>query len=221
MTRPEILSSAPDNTRPAPPVAAAIDPTRRRGQITSFDPQAENWARCLQQITQAQDQAAFARLFQHFAPRVKAYLIRCGGSDTLAEEAMQEAMATVWHKAHMFNPAKAGASTWIFTIARNKQLDAIRKQNRPEPEDLPWGAENTGDPVAEIAVAQEQKLLRDAVDRLPAKQRDIIEKAFYGDLSHAEIASNLDLPLGTIKSRIRLGLERLRRDMTPVQRGTE
>jgi len=173
-----------------------------------------DWAECLNAISQNRDRAAFARLFRHFAPRVKSYLMKNGGSAPMAEEAMQEAMTTVWQKAHMFDSAKASAATWIFTIARNKQLDAFRKQNRPEPEDLPWNMSDSPDPAAEVAVQQEQDQLRRAIETLPAAQRTMIERAFYGELSHSEIATADALPLGTVKSRIRLALDRLRHEMT-------
>ena len=179
-----------------------------------------DWNACLKQIRDAGDQASFATLFRHFAPRIKAYLIRCGGSPGQAEEATQEAMATVWRKAHLFDPAKASATTWIFRIARNKQLDAIRKLNRPEPEDLPWGPAEAIDPADEVGLAQEEARLRAAVDALPAKQRKIVEQAFYGELSHAEISDITQLPLGTIKSRIRLALQKLRSELAADERST-
>lgn len=130
---------------------------------------------------------------------------------------MQEALAIVWHKAGQFDPSRASVATWIFTIARNKQLDALRKLNRPEPEDLPWGLSDPGDPQSAAEMAQEQKRLGDAVAKLPGRQREVIERAFYGELSHREIADITGLPLGTIKSRIRLGLERLRYELTSSQ----
>ncbi len=182
--------------------------------LTARDAKSDQWASCLARIRDAQDAKAFARLFGHFAPRVKAYLIKTGASEGLAEEATQEAMAIVWRKAAMFDPARASAATWIFTIARNKRLDAIRKLRRPEPEDLPWGAPEPEDAADAVAVADEEERLRQAVARLPERQRGVIEKAYFSDLSHREIAEATGLPLGTIKSRIRLGLERLRHEMT-------
>ncbi len=177
-----------------------------------------DWNDCLKRIRDARDQASFVLLFRHFAPRVKAYLIRCGGTPGQAEEAMQEAMTTVWRKAHLFDPSKASAATWIFRIARNKQLDAIRKMRRPEPEDLPWSATPEPDPAEEVGMAQEQERLRNAVEALPPKQREMVEKAFYGELSHSEIADLTSLPLGTIKSRLRLALQRLRHELTSDQK---
>ena len=173
----------------------------------------EDWVACLLAIRQAQCEASFARLFAHFAPRVKAFLMRSGASETMAEEVTQEVMATIWQKAHQFDPARASAATWIFTIARNRKIDVLRKQARPEPEDLPWGPEE--DPAAEdvLALQQESKQLGAAIADLPAAQKDLIEKAYFSDLSHSEIAQITGLPLGTIKSRLRLALERLRTKM--------
>ena len=167
----------------------------------------------LVRIGKQRDREAFAQLFSHFAPRVKAYLIRSGASEALAEDSMQEAMVTVWHKASLFDPSRASAATWIFTIARNKQLDAVRKLSRPEPEALPWGPSEAPDPAREVEIAQDRERLREALGNLPDRQRALIEKAYYGDLSHREIGQLTGLPLGTVKSRIRLALSRLRHDL--------
>ncbi|WP_170762901.1 sigma-70 family RNA polymerase sigma factor [Ruegeria lacuscaerulensis] len=171
------------------------------------------WVSHVRRIRDAQDQAAFAELFQHFAPRIKAFLIKSGSDATLAEECAQEVMATLWHKAHLFDPARATVATWVFTIARNKRIDVLRKQRRPEPEELGWGPEAEPDQDDVIALQQESAQLRDALTALPEAQRELIEKAYFGDLSHREIASETGLPLGTIKSRIRLALDRLRHSM--------
>lgn len=172
-----------------------------------------DWPACLARIHSDRDQTAFAALFAHFAPRVKGFLIRSGASDTLAEECVQEVMATVWHKAHLFDGSRAGVSTWIFTIARNKRIDALRKQRRPEPEDITWGPEEEPDQNDVLALQQETEKLGQALASLPEKQRVLIERAYFADLSHSEIAEETGLPLGTIKSRIRLALERLRHTM--------
>lgn len=174
----------------------------------------DHWVTCLERIRDNKDQKAFVDLFQHFAPRVKAFLMRGGTDAALADETAQEVMATVWQKAHLFDPARASAATWIFTIARNRKIDAIRKQKRPEPEDLTWGPEAEPDQDDVISLQQESAKLADAIKSLPEKQRVLIEQAYFGDLSHSEIAEQTGLPLGTIKSRIRLALERLRHSMT-------
>ena len=172
-----------------------------------------NWSEYLERISKNKDAIAFRHLFEHFAPRIKSILMKSGGSENQAEESMQEAMATVWQKASMFDSQKASASTWIFTIARNKQLDAIRKINRPEPEELPWMETEQSDARDAIIIQEEQINLALAVSKLPKKNRDLIEKAFYGDLSHSEISNLTKLPLGTVKSRIRLSLDRLRKEL--------
>jgi RNA polymerase sigma factor (sigma-70 family) len=122
-------------------------------------------------------------------------------------------MTTLWRKAALFDPTRASVATWVFTIARNKKIDALRKQRRPEPEDLPWGPQPEPDQVDILALQQEQTELAAAIRLLPDKQKELIERAYFGDLSHSEIAAETGLPLGTIKSRIRLALERLRHEM--------
>ncbi|WP_170549838.1 MULTISPECIES: sigma-70 family RNA polymerase sigma factor [Ruegeria] len=171
------------------------------------------WVSHVRRIRDAKDQAAFAELFQHFAPRIKAFLIKSGSDAALAEECAQEVMATLWHKSHLFDPTRATVATWVFTIARNKRIDVLRKQRRPEPEDLWWGPEAEPDQDDVVALQQETAQLRDAMAALPEAQRQLIEQAYFGDLSHREIASQTGLPLGTIKSRIRLALDRLRHAM--------
>ncbi len=171
------------------------------------------WVDHVRRIRDAQDQAAFAELFQHFAPRIKAFLMKSGSDAALAEECAQEVMATLWHKAHLFDPSRATVATWVFTIARNKRIDVLRKQRRPEPEELGWGPEAEPDQDDVLALQQETAQLRTAMLALPEAQKELIEKAYFGDLSHREIASQTGLPLGTIKSRIRLALDRLRHAM--------
>lgn len=177
------------------------------------DAQEDIWAGCIRRIQSAGDTEAFRHIFTHFAPRVKAFLMKSGASDALAEEVAQDVMATVWQKAHLFDPSKASAATWIFTIARNRRIDALRRARRPEPEDLPWGPEPEPDQADSMVLQQESARLAAALETLPQKQRHLVERAYYGDLSHSEIAVETGLPLGTIKSRIRLALERLRHEM--------
>jgi len=172
------------------------------------------WVDQMYAVRDQQDKAAFAELFGYFAPRVKSFLMKSGAAHDVAEECAQDVMATLWRKAHLFDPAKASVSTWIFTIARNRRIDFLRKDRRPEPEELPWGPEQEPDQADVLALAQDTEKLGVALAALPDKQRNLIEKAYFGDLSHSEIAAETGLPLGTIKSRIRLALERLRHAMT-------
>jgi RNA polymerase sigma factor (sigma-70 family) len=173
-----------------------------------------DWAGLMVRVRDRQDRAAFAALFRHFAPRVKGFLMKSGASATMAEECAQEVMATLWQKAHLFDPARASVATWVFTIARNKRIDALRKARRAEPEELDWGPEPEPDQAEVMEAQEETDRLGRALAALPEKQRALIERAFYGDLSHSEIAEETGLPLGTIKSRIRLALDKLRHHMT-------
>ena len=188
-------------------------PKRRTGKRMVASTTETDWTGHMARIRDQRDQAAFAELFRHFAPRVKAFLMKGGASEPLAEECMQEAMATVWRKVELFDPARASAATWIFTIARNRRIDVLRRERRPEPEDLPWGPEAEPDQEDVLALQQDSARLAAALGQLPQKQRELIEAAYFGDLSHSQIAAETGLPLGTIKSRIRLALERLRHAM--------
>ena len=170
-----------------------------------------DWSALMCLVRDKADRAAFSTLFRHYAPRVKAFLMKSGATPTLAEECAQDVMSTVWQKAHLFDPARASVATWVFAIARNRRIDAFRRARRPEPEALDWGPDSEPDQAEVYAVAQETRLLAEAVAQLPDKQRALIQRAFYGDLSHSEIAAETGLPLGTIKSRIRLALDQLRR----------
>ena len=163
-------------------------------------------------VRDRQDKAAFAALFQHFAPRVKGFLMKSGTEAALAEDCAQDVMAVLWHKAAQYDPARASVATWVFTIARNRRIDIARKARRPEAEALDWG-EVEPDQADVYAAGQETARLVAAMAGLPEKQRALIQRAFYGELSHSEIAAETGLPLGTIKSRIRLALDRLRQSM--------
>lgn len=190
------------------------DPVRKKKRVAQTKRhEQQTWAEHLIRIRDSQDKAAFAELFAHFGPRLKSFLMRSGTDAAIAEECAQDVMVTVWQKAHLFDPTRASAATWIFTIARNRKIDILRKQRRPEPEDLTWGPEAEPDQAEVLGLQQETEQLGTALAALPEKQRALIEQAYFGDLSHSEIAAQTGLPLGTIKSRIRLALERLRHTM--------
>lgn len=192
--------------------ATASSPVRSRVSVNVQDE--VDWSALLIAVRDRQDKVAFATMFRHFAPRIKAFLMKSGANAALAEECAQDVMATLWQKSHLFDPARASVATWVFTIARNRRIDALRKSRRPEPEDLPWGPEAEPDQSEVLELQQETDRLGAALAQLPAKQRALIERAYYGDLTHREIAAETGLPLGTIKSRIRLALDRLRHHMT-------
>jgi RNA polymerase sigma-70 factor, ECF subfamily len=166
----------------------------------------------IEAIAQRCDRAAFAALFAHFAPRIKAWMLRAGSTPTAAEELTQETMLAVWQKARLFDPARAGASTWVFTIARNLRIDALRRERHPS-DLMPDPSEEPDDPVQAdlvLALSQQEVRIRAALGVLPPEQAEVIRKAFFEDKVHSEIEQELGIPLGTVKSRLRLAMARLR-----------
>jgi RNA polymerase sigma-70 factor, ECF subfamily len=166
----------------------------------------------IEAVARYRDRAAFAELFTYFAPRLKAFGLRQGTNPAAAEELAQEAMLAVWRKADTFDRYRATATTWIFTIVRNKRIDMFRREHRPEVS-LDEAAEQPSDSEpadSAFGVAQAGTVVRQALAHLPKEQVEVLHKAFFEDKSHSVIADELNLPLGTVKSRIRLGLARLR-----------
>lgn len=161
------------------------------------------------------DKTAFVALFNYFAPRVKAYLRRQGLNNEAAEDIAQDVMLQVWNRAGQYDPAKARASTWIFTIARNRLIDVWRQnKNAPaEMGDLELAASQSYEPQAEVERAEDGAAVRAALNELPAPQRELVEESFLRERSHHMIAEARKIPLGTVKSRLRLALDRLRKNM--------
>jgi RNA polymerase sigma-70 factor (ECF subfamily) len=161
-------------------------------------------------IAERSDRAAFGALFARYAPRVKAFLLRRGAVS--AEELTQEVMLTVWRKAASFDPARGSGEAWIFTIARNTSVDARRRERGQMLVDQDPAEEACEAPRGDALLehAQEARRLRLALTGLPAEQREVIQLSFFEDQPHAEIAARLCLPLGTVKSRLRLAMKRLR-----------
>lgn len=166
-------------------------------------------------IAGCRDRTAFAELFQRYAGRIKAFLIRAGSSPDQAEEAAQEVMVTLWRRAETFDPAKAAARSWIYAIARNRRIDLIRRAGRPEPdpEDPLFRPEPDMTAMDALAGAERDARVRDALASLSDDQRVVVRLAFFNGLSHSEIATRLDTPLGTVKSRLRLSFQRLRDEL--------
>ena len=160
-------------------------------------------------VASRRDREAFADLFRHFGPRLKTFFMRGGMPDGLAEDLMQETMLLVWRKASYFDPARAGVATWVFTIARNLRIDHLRRQRNPadlphEPEEMPPSIEN-------VLLDTERDLrVRNALADLSPEQQTIIRLSYYSEKSQTEIAGELGIPLGTVKSRTRLAMNHLR-----------
>jgi RNA polymerase sigma-70 factor (ECF subfamily) len=158
------------------------------------------------------DRQCFSLLFARFAPRVKSYLLKRGCRPDQAEELAQETLLAVWRKAAYYDPSRASASTWIFTIARNLRIDAIRRERHPEdladePELMPL-APSAADEV--LSAGERDARIQGAMARLPDEQAEVVRQAFFQDKAHGQISEELGLPLGTVKSRLRLAMARLR-----------
>jgi RNA polymerase sigma-70 factor (ECF subfamily) len=166
------------------------------------------WSDLLASLSETRSKVDFSRLYEHFAPRVKAYIIRFGMPVAAAEELTQESMLAVWRKSHLYTRSKASASTWIFTLARNQCIDRLRREKAVEYE-LP---EEEIDPdqrhYGEHAVLEER--MSGAIAKLPEAQAQVLYLSYYEGKSHSEISEQLGIPLGSVKSRLRLAFSKLK-----------
>ena len=189
-----------------------VDQTMGTSLMNDNSKKLSTWDELLVRVGRDRDKSAFAELFDYFAPRVKSFLLRFGTDMSLAEEIAQEAMIMVWRRAETYDPRQSAASTWIFTIARNKRIDRLRRENRPLPDmtDPTLMPENIETGEIQVARAQQEKKIRHALKNLPEEQAKMIFSAYYEEKSHREIAEESGVALGTVKSRIRLALNRMR-----------
>jgi RNA polymerase sigma factor (sigma-70 family) len=166
----------------------------------------------LSAVARAGDRQAFSQLFQYYAPRLKTYMRKLGTDDAVAEELAQETMLMVWRKASHFDPSRANAGTWIFAVARNLRIDMLRKEKRPEFDvDDPELVPDPAPPADEVMAAEQSgRRVKTAMAGLPTEQVEVVTLSFYEDTPHAEIAARLKIPLGTVKSRLRLAMKRIR-----------
>ncbi|HEV2502727.1 MAG TPA: sigma-70 family RNA polymerase sigma factor [Mesorhizobium sp.] len=183
--------------------------------MVEFDP-----ARLITRIAATQDREAFAAMFAFYAPRVKAMMMRRGASADRAEDLAQETLLRLWRKAGQFDPARASASAWVYAIARNVSVDIIRREGRAavwlEEQDEP-DDEDLNEPEQHLLIAEREGLVRSTMATLPEEQIRVIRLSFFDGLAHSEIAELLGIPLGTVKSRIRLALQRLRDRLGELQ----
>jgi RNA polymerase sigma factor (sigma-70 family) len=190
-----------NDTDPPPPEAPAPE-----------TPTLESLVRDLGAVAERQDRAAFARLFAHFGPRVKGYLMRLGADRAQADDLMQDVMLAVWRRAPGYDPRMASPATWIFAIARNRRIDALRRDKRADldPDDPGLMPDEAALPDRALDARLWETRLAGAIAGLPPEQAQMLRLAYYEDRSHGDIASRLRLPLGTVKSRLRLAVARLR-----------
>ena len=189
------------------PMPRAVKLTQDQLSVQTGQP---DWPEILARVAQ-QDRAAFTTLYDYFAPRIKGWTLRRGADAAQAEDVVQDVMLQIWRQAARFDPVKAAVATWIFTLTRNRYIDIVRKEKHPDlaPDD-PMLVTHPDAP--DVAYDQRQRADRVAVAlrELPVAQRDIITQSFFADMPQQEIAQLTQLPLGTVKSRVRLAFGRLR-----------
>lgn len=190
--------------------------TRMHSPMLPDTKEQDPWSALVVTIAGQQDREAFARLFQHFAPLLKSYALSYAGAlnATQAEEMVQETMLKVWNKAKYFDPAKASASTWIYTIARNTRTDMLRRRNSANEveltaEDL-WPDDEEREPFSVLQQRRAEVAVRNGLAQLPAEQAQVLTKVYMEGKSHTEVADELKLPLGTVKSRVRLAMQKMK-----------
>lgn len=192
----------------------APSPMARAARPRASEPTVQNddLGTLIERVASDRDRAAFAQLFNYFAPRLKAFGLKQGADMAAAEELAQETMVAVWRKAHTYDRSRATATTWVFTIVRNKRIDLFRRESRTEVliDEMPDVASDASGPDDMFRSQRASAAVREAIKILPAEQLQVLQKAFFEDKSHSVIATELDLPLGTVKSRVRLALARLR-----------
>jgi RNA polymerase sigma-70 factor (ECF subfamily) len=181
----------------------------------------EDWSGRILAIAASQDRQAFAQLFEVVAPRIKSFMMRSGAAEPQAEELAQETMLAVWRKAVLFNPAQGGAAAWIFTIARNLRIDWHRREQRGgirqgSDAEIEFEVDDSPLPDAQLQLAQSEVRVRGALLHLTEEQRRVVELSFFEEKAHSEIARTLGIPLGTVKSRLRLAMGRLRKALSEL-----
>jgi RNA polymerase sigma-70 factor, ECF subfamily len=173
----------------------------------------------LLRVAQSRDRSALAALFNHFGPRIKSMMLKLGAGEALAEDLVQETFVSVWRKAALYSNQRGAASTWIFTIARNLRIDQLRRQSNKPYEDLENLELASDAPNGSVLAEQNQVIDRvtAALTALPAEQQEVVRLSFIHDMPHAQIAETIGVPLGTVKSRLRLAYGRLRPMLEDLQ----
>jgi RNA polymerase sigma-70 factor (ECF subfamily) len=166
----------------------------------------------LAKVAESQDIGSFKKIFDYFSPRLKSFLMRSGADEAIAEEIIQETMTIIWTKADYYDPKMASPSTWIYTIARNKKIDILRKSRKAILEDIDTAVLPPVESKADENIEHDQKfeMITQYLDDLPEDQLNLLKMNFFEEKSHGEISEITKIPLGTVKSRIRLALEKIR-----------
>ncbi len=195
----QTIEPRPENSRP--------DDARR--SVDTTGPSAES---LIISVGKEKDRDAFRVLHSRFSPKILGFVRRLGTDQELAEEIVQETFVNLWRKAHLFDPEKASASTWLYAIARNARVDHLRKSIRPalDPDDPALVPDPEASAFSHVSRVEEAALLRAAMADLPGEQQEVLRLSFLDERSHASVAEELGIPLGTVKSRIRLAIGHMR-----------
>ena len=196
----------PSATEPSETASASADENKKMATLIVL-------------VAENRDRTAFMQIYSHFAPRVKGFLVSRGLTSHAADDVLQEVMLAIWNKAQSYNPNKAAISTWIFTIARYKYIDRLRRESRHQTDSDDLDLKPSDAPIADDDVLQDQRqnAVQAAIASLPADQQSVIFLSFIKGLAHSEIAEQLGLPLGTVKSRIRRAFARLREELGEIE----
>lgn len=184
-------------------------------QVKSRSTDVKELQTLIQRVASDRDQQAFGNLFEHYAPLIRSYsLAREPGAYLVADDLVQEVLIKLWQKAHLYNSAKANANTWIFTLARNCRIDYLRRNGRyaseVDPEDLFANLEDeTADPFEATQQRKAAQQVKAGMSQLPVEQSQVLSKVYMEGKTQQETANELNLPLGTVKSRVRLALQKL------------
>jgi len=166
------------------------------------------------EIADSRNISAFRKIFESYAPKIKSFAFKLGSESGVAEDIVQETMLAVWRHSHLYNQSKGSVSTWIYTIARNKRYDNLRRGMRPEPDPLdPSFLKYQATPEENVEKIREEIIFKKAISNLPDEQSKIIKMSFYEGKTHQDLADELNLPLGTVKSRMRLALKKIREEV--------
>lgn len=197
----------------------ALDHSRTRVADTESQPEADATraalADLIERISEHRDRTAFIKIYEHFAPRVKSMLMGKGLQASAADDVLQEIMLAVWNKAVSYDRNKSAVSTWIFTIARNKSIDRLRREQRHQAtsDEPDLRADEGMTATDEVFLDERKKAVHEALSALSPEQKEVVLLSFQKGLAHSEIADQFDLPLGTVKSRIRNALRHLRKQL--------
>ena len=192
------------------------DESRVRPAVVSTEKRTDQWSVLLVAVGECRDRKAFAQLFAHFAPLLKSFAEASrheGWFPGLSEDLVQEVMIKVWQKAAGYKPEKASATTWIYTVARNCRIDMLRRKSNTqhlplENEDF-WHEPDEETPVTLLRQKRSEDKVQASLAQLPKEQDEILRKVYLEGKSHAEASEELGLPLGTVKSRVRLALQKM------------